>query len=73
MTPIVDVFFGVRGSRVSADHGYALYGAVARVLEYKTDSQWPNGVQWGDPQPYTEEKRQSFLSELRAGLRKLGL
>jgi CRISPR-associated protein Cas6 len=31
--PIVDIFFGVRGSRVSADHGYALYGALARVLE----------------------------------------
>jgi diadenosine tetraphosphate (Ap4A) HIT family hydrolase len=43
------------------------------VARYKTDSQWPNGVQWGNPQPYTEEKRQSFLSELRAGLRKLGL
>ena len=43
------------------------------VARYKTDSQWPKGVQWGDPQPYTEEKRQSFLSELRAGLRKLGL
>jgi CRISPR-associated protein Cas6 len=33
MNPIVDVFFGVRGSHVSADHGYALYGALARVLE----------------------------------------
>ena len=43
------------------------------VARYKTDSQWPNGVQWGDPQPYTEEKRQSFLSELRAGLRTLEL
>ena len=43
------------------------------VARYKTDSQWPNGVQWGDPQPYTAEKRQSFLSELRAGLGKLGL
>src|SRR5215469_3413481 len=43
------------------------------VARYKTDSQWPKGVQWGDPQPYTEEKRQSFLCELRAGLRKLGL
>jgi CRISPR-associated protein Cas6 len=38
MTPIVDVFFGVRGSRVSADHGYALYGAVARVLETREDA-----------------------------------
>ena len=43
------------------------------VARYKTDSQWPNGVQWGDPQPYTQEKRQSFLSALKAGLSKLGL
>ena len=43
------------------------------VARYKTDSQWPNGVQWGDPQPYTEEQRESLLSELRAGLRKLAL
>ena len=38
MDPIIDVFFGVRGSRVSADHGYALYGAVARVLETPEDA-----------------------------------
>jgi CRISPR-associated protein Cas6 len=38
MTPIVDVFFGVRGSHVSADHGYALYGAVARILETPEDA-----------------------------------
>ena len=38
MSPIVDVFFGVRGSRVSADHGYALYGAVARALETRGDA-----------------------------------
>ena len=43
------------------------------VARYKSDSQWPNGVQWGDPQPYTEEQRESLLSELRAGLRKLAL
>ena len=43
------------------------------VARYETDSQWPKGVQWGDPQPCTEEKRESFLSELRAGLRQLGL
>jgi CRISPR-associated protein Cas6 len=30
---LIDIFFGVRGSRLSVDHGYALYGAVARVLE----------------------------------------
>jgi CRISPR-associated protein Cas6 len=35
MDVIVDLFFGVRGSRVSADHGYALYGAVARILEMR--------------------------------------
>jgi CRISPR-associated protein Cas6 len=38
MGPIVDIFFEVRGSRVSADHGYALYGAVARVLEARDDA-----------------------------------
>jgi CRISPR-associated protein Cas6 len=38
MDPIIDVFFGVRGSRVSADHGYALYGALARVLETPENS-----------------------------------
>jgi CRISPR-associated protein Cas6 len=38
MTPSVDILFGVRGSRVSADHGYALYGAVARVLETPEDA-----------------------------------
>jgi diadenosine tetraphosphate (Ap4A) HIT family hydrolase len=44
------------------------------VARYETDSQWPNTV-WdlSDLQPYAEEKRQSFLSELQAGLRKLGL
>jgi CRISPR-associated protein Cas6 len=40
MGPIVDIFFGVRGSRVSADHGYALYGAVARVVEAREDDAW---------------------------------
>jgi CRISPR-associated protein Cas6 len=38
MAPIIEVFFGVRGSRVSVDHGYALYGAVARVLETREDA-----------------------------------
>jgi hypothetical protein len=38
MGSIVDVFFGVRGSRVSTDHGYALYGAVAHVLESGEDA-----------------------------------
>jgi CRISPR-associated protein Cas6 len=38
MDPVVDVFFGVRGSRVSTDHGYALYSAVARVLETREDA-----------------------------------
>jgi hypothetical protein len=38
MGPIVDIFFGVRGSCVSADHGYALYGAVTRVLEAREDA-----------------------------------
>jgi hypothetical protein len=38
MGPIVDIFFGVRGSRISADHGYVLYGEVARVLETREDA-----------------------------------
>ena len=33
------------------------------VARYKTDSQWPDGVQWGDPQPYTELAQASL--ELR--------
>jgi CRISPR-associated protein Cas6 len=37
MNPIVDVFFGVRGSHISVDHGYALYGAIARLLETPGD------------------------------------
>jgi CRISPR-associated protein Cas6 len=42
--PLVDIFFGVRGSRVPVDHGYALYGAVARVLE--THDALTNGAGW---------------------------
>jgi CRISPR-associated protein Cas6 len=38
MGPIVDIFFGVRGSSVSADHGYVLYSAVTRVLEMREDA-----------------------------------
>jgi CRISPR-associated protein Cas6 len=38
MGPVVDIFFGVRGNGVFADHGYALYGAVARVLETPEDA-----------------------------------
>jgi CRISPR-associated protein Cas6 len=50
----VDIFFGVRGSRVSVDHGYALYGAIARVLEtpdaiangLTNDDALTNGAGW---------------------------
>ena len=58
---------GAMGNKVPMLH-------VHIVARCKTDSQWPKTV-WDlpDPQPYTEEKRQSFLSELRAGLRKLEL
>jgi CRISPR-associated protein Cas6 len=38
MDPVVDIFFGVRGNGVSADHGYVLYGAVARALETREDA-----------------------------------
>jgi len=33
MSAIVDVLFGLRGNGVPADHGYSLYGALARILE----------------------------------------
>ena len=36
MSPVVDVFFGVRGTSVSADHAYVLYGAVARAWKRAT-------------------------------------
>jgi hypothetical protein len=35
---LIDIFFGVRGSRVSVDHGYALYGAVAAFWKRTTPS-----------------------------------
>jgi hypothetical protein len=38
MSLLLDIFFGVQGKGVSADHGYALYGAVARVLETPEDA-----------------------------------
>ena len=47
MGPIVDIFFGVRGGCVSADHGYALYGAAARVLEEREDAWFHQSDQVG--------------------------
>jgi CRISPR-associated protein Cas6 len=36
---IVDLHFRVQGGRIDVDHGYALYGAVSRVLE-SADDPW---------------------------------
>ncbi|MHB8745536.1 MAG: type I-MYXAN CRISPR-associated protein Cas6/Cmx6 [Gammaproteobacteria bacterium] len=32
-SPIVDLYFHVEGKEVAVDHGYALYGAISRMLE----------------------------------------
>jgi len=32
-SPVIDIFFHVQGQRVPVDHGYALYGAISRILE----------------------------------------
>ena len=42
MERIVDIFFAVTGRHVPADHGYALFGAISRVLE-TPDDQWLHG------------------------------
>ena len=42
MGRIVDIFFVVTGKQVPADHGYALFSAVSRILE-SPDDQWLHG------------------------------
>ena len=32
-SPVIDIFFHVQGQCVPVDHGYALYGAISRILE----------------------------------------
>ena len=39
MTPKVDIVFPVTGSTLPVDHGYALYGALSRILESPSE-QW---------------------------------
>jgi CRISPR-associated protein Cas6 len=36
---VVDLYFYLQGKQIDADHGYALYGAISRVLE-STGNQW---------------------------------
>ena len=42
MTQILDILFRVIGTEVPADHGYALFGAVSRILESDRD-RWLHG------------------------------
>ena len=42
MNPILDILFRVIGTEVPTDHGYALYGALSRILENEED-QWMHG------------------------------
>ena len=42
MNPILDILFRVIGTEVPSDHGYALYGALSRILETEED-QWMHG------------------------------
>ena len=39
---IIDIFFKVTGKQVPVDHGYALFGAISRILE-APDNQWLHG------------------------------
>jgi CRISPR-associated protein Cas6 len=72
MGDIIDIFFGVRGSHVSADHGYALYGAVARVLEAREDAWFHQSDQVGLHLlrgPYDRRGRLLLGPRARFGLR----
>lgn len=42
MNPILDILFRVIGTEVPSDHGYALYGALSRILETEED-RWMHG------------------------------
>ena len=42
MTPILDILFRVIGTEVPADHGYALFGALSRIME-SDDDRWLHG------------------------------
>lgn len=46
-THVVDVHFRLQGAQIDADHGYALYAAISRVLETPGD-QWLHAADdWG--------------------------
>ncbi|RJQ45844.1 MAG: type I-MYXAN CRISPR-associated protein Cas6/Cmx6 [Gammaproteobacteria bacterium] len=36
---VIDLYFHLQGKQIGADHGYALYGAISRVLE-SAGNQW---------------------------------
>lgn len=36
---VIDLYFHLQGKQIDVDHGYALYGAISRVLE-STGNQW---------------------------------
>lgn len=42
MSPTLDILFRVISKEVPTDHGYALYGALSRILE-SDDDQWMHG------------------------------
>ena len=42
MNPTLDILFRVTGTEVRTDHGYALYGALSRILETEED-RWMHG------------------------------
>ena len=42
MTRILDILFRVIGTEVPVDHGYALFGALSRILESDCD-RWLHG------------------------------
>ena len=42
MTPVLDILFRAIGTELPTDHGYALFGALSRILETEED-QWMHG------------------------------
>jgi CRISPR-associated protein Cas6 len=34
-SPVVDLYFHIQAKEIAVDHGYALYGAISRILETK--------------------------------------
>lgn len=36
---VIDLYFHLQGKQIDADHGYALYGAISRILE-NGDNKW---------------------------------